>query len=418
MSWLRNVRFMDGPSDDTKHVRPRDADDGPAFRSLATPLHRASTVVFDDLDSFENRASRLYDGFSYGLYGTPTTRALEARIAELEGAKRALVLPSGLAAIALATLACAEAGASILYPDSMYGPAKDFLAQFLARFGVRARVYPPEIGGDVAAHLDASTRLVWVESPGSQTFEVQDVPAIVAAARARGVAVAADNTWASHLGFRPLEHGVDIAMQALSKHASGHGDLVMGSLAVSDEALFRRLKDSARLLGYGVSADDCALCERGLMTMPVRMRHAWATARKLLDRLSQSDEVARLLHPSLPGHPGHALWRRDHAGAAGVFGVVFHPAAREAQAAALAALKIFRIGASWGGVHSLVAPGDPRKGRMPLDWLPPGFYWRLSIGLESADDLMDDLGAALAVLRSARRTDGATDQFTLQGRKE
>jgi cysteine-S-conjugate beta-lyase len=395
---------MDDLGDDTKHVTPAREPDRGAFRSLSTPIRRASTVVFDDLDAFEGRAALLYDGFSYGLYGTPTSRALEERIATLEGAKRAIVVPSGLAAIALATLTFTGHGERVLYPDSMYGPAQEFFRGLLARFGVEARAYPPEIGGDIATHLDARVKLVWTESPGSQTFEVQDVPAIARAARARGALSATDNTWASHLGFRPLAHGVDIAMQALSKHAGGHGDLVMGSLAVAEEGLFRRLKDAARQLGYGVSADDCALCERGLMTMPVRLRHSWGTARHLIAYLSSRPDVRRILHPSVPSHPGHTIWRRDHDGAAGVFGVVLAPADRDAQRAGLAQMRAFRIGASWGGVHSLVAPGDPRRNRAPISWLPEGIYWRLSIGLEDEADLKRDLTAALDAIQERRRT--------------
>jgi cystathionine beta-lyase len=404
MSLFRILRRMTDRGEDTKHVAPGRDPDPAAFRSLTTPIRRASTVVFDDLDSFEARASRLYDGYSYGLYGTPTSRALEERIAALEGGSRAIMLPSGLAAIALATLSVVRSGDRVLFPDSMYGPAKEFFGGLLERLGVEAIPYPPEIGEAIAERLDDRVRMVWMESPGSQTFEVQDVPAIARAAKARGIVSAADNTWASHLGFRPLDHGVDIAMQALSKHAGGHGDLVMGSLAVADETLFRRLKDSARVLGYGVSADDCALCERGLMTMPLRLRHSWATARSLVAYLSSRPDVLRILHPSVPDHPGHAIWRRDHRGAAGVFGLLLPPADREAQRAGLAEMRTIKIGASWGGVHSLIAPGDPRRNRAPIPWLPEGIYWRLSIGLEDEADLRRDLAAALDTIQTRRQT--------------
>jgi cystathionine beta-lyase len=227
---------------------------------------------------------------------------------------------------------------------------------------------------------------------------VQDIGAIVMAAKAKNILVAADNTWASHLLFRPLDHGVDIAMQALSKHASGHGDLLMGSLTVRDEALFRRLKDVARFLGYGVSPDDCALCERGLKTMPVRMRHAATTAVEVIAWLNRRPQVVRVLHPAEPDHPGHDVWKRDFAGSAAVFGVIFKPCSRAAQAAALSALRLFQIGASWGGVHSLVAPSDPRKGRQFCSWLPDGPYWRLSIGLEDLSDIIADLERGFSAL--------------------
>ncbi len=362
------------------------------------PIERASTVVFDDLADFQARGDRLYDGFSYGLYGTPTSRRLEDHVALLEGGTRALLTPSGMAAMTLATLAFCRAGDRLLVPDTLYGPAKDVALRFLSSLGVETVVYDPRLDGEVAGLLGDRTRLVWVESPGSGTFEVQDLPAIATAAHAAGALVACDNTWASHLLFKPLAHGADISMQALSKHASGHGDLLMGSLAVTEEALFRRLKDTARFLGYGVSPDDCALCERGLMTMPVRMRQSASSAERVIAWLEQRPQVARILHPAQADHPGHEIWKRDFAGAPGVFAIVLDPACAAQQAQALKRMRLFRLGASWGGVHSLVAVNDPRKGRAPNDWLPPGPVWRLSIGLEDADDLIADLDRAFSIL--------------------
>jgi len=389
-------------SDDTSHVHPPERSNRP-FQAVAMPVERASTIVFDDLEAFEKRAERVYDGFSYGLYGTPTSRRLEDHIAQLEGAARALIVPSGMAALTLATMAVCRGGDKVLVPETLYGPARDMILRFLGPLGIAAQAYDPRLDAGIAELLDERTRLVWVESPGSATFEVQDVPAIVAAAHKAGALVAADNTWASHLLFKPLSHGVDISMQALSKHAGGHGDLLMGSLAVRDEALFRRLKDTARFLGYGVSPDDCALCERGLMTMPVRMRHAAGTALGVMSWLSGRPEIARILHPSLPEHPGHDIWKRDFAGSAAVFAFVLRPELASLQAQALRRMQLFRLGASWGGVHSLVAVSDPRKGRTSLDWLPRGPVWRLSIGLEALDDLLADLAQAFAVFAEAER---------------
>jgi cysteine-S-conjugate beta-lyase len=393
-------------SDDTSHIHPPERSREP-FRAVTIPVERASTVVFDDLDAFERRAERLYDGFSYGLYGTPTSRLLEDHIAQLEGGRRALVVPSGMAALTLATMAVCRGGDRVLAPETLYGPARDMMSRLLAPLGIETTLYDPCLDTGIASLLDTGTRLVWVESPGSGTFEVQDVPAIVAAARQAGALVAANNTWASHLLFKPLDHGVDISMQALSKHAGGHGDLLMGSLAVRDEALFRKLKDAARFLGYGVSPEDCALCERGLMTMPVRMRHAATTAADLMTWLSARPEVGRILHPALPDHPGHAVWKRDFAGAAAVFSIVLRPEFAPLQADALRRLELFKLGASWGGVHSLVAVNDPRKGRASLDWLPAGPIWRLSVGLEAAGDLIADLERALDHL-----TEGAKSLLT------
>lgn len=382
-------------SDDTSHIHPPERSRQP-FQAVAMPVERASTIVFDDLEAFETRAERVYDGFSYGLYGTPTSRLLEDHIAQLEGASRALVVPSGMAAMTLATMAVCKSGDRVLMPETLYGPARDMILRFLGPLGIAAQSYDPRLDAGIAELLDERTQLVWVESPGSGTFEVQDVPAIVAAAHKAGALVAADNTWASHLLFKPLAHGVDIAMQALSKHAGGHGDLLMGSLAVRDEGLFRRLKDTARFLGYGVSPEDCALCERGLMTMPVRMRHAAASAAEIVTRLSQRPEVVRILHPAVPDHPGHKVWQRDFAGAAAVFSIVLRPELAPLQGKILRRMRLFKLGASWGGVHSLIAVNDPRKGRASLDWLPSGPVWRLSIGLEAIEDLVADLEQAFA----------------------
>jgi len=397
-------------SDDTSHIHPPERSRQP-FQAVAMPVERASTIVFDDLEAFETRAERVYDGFSYGLYGTPTSRLLEDHIAQLEGASRALVVPSGMAALTLATMGVCKSGDRVLMPETLYGPARDMILRFLGPLGIAAQSYDPRLDAGIAELLDERTRLVWVESPGSGTFEVQDVPAIVAVAHKAGALIAADNTWASHLLFKPLAHGVDIAMQALSKHAGGHGDLLMGSLAVRDEALFRRLKDTARFLGYGVSPEDCALCERGLMTMPVRMRHAAASAAEIVTWLSQRPEVVQILHPAVPDHPGHKVWKRDFAGAAAVFSIVLRPDLAPLQGEVLRRMRLFKLGASWGGVHSLIAVNDPRKGRTSLDWLPSGPVWRLSIGLEALDDLIGDLERAFvpfAQFATATKTMGRT----------
>lgn len=394
--------------DDTAHIHPPRRSQEP-FQSLAMSVERASTVVFEDLEAFQNRIERLYDGFSYGLYGTPTSRRLEDHIAALEGATRALVVPSGMAAITLATMATCKGGDHVLIPETLYGPARDMAVRFLKPLGIEALSYDPRIGSEISNLLNQQTRLVWVESPGSATFEVQDIPAIATEAHKAGALVAADNTWASHLLFKPLEHGVDISMQALSKHVGGHGDLLMGSIAVRDEVLFRRLKDVARFLGYGVSPEDCALCERGLMTMPVRMRQADATAREILAWLASRPEVVQILHPSQPTHPGHEIWKRDFSGAAGVFSFVLRPDLAPYQAEAIERMRLFKLGASWGGVHSLIAVNDPRKGRTSLDWLKPGPVWRLSIGLEAADDLLTDLAQAFELFAEKQPSLAAHD---------
>ncbi|MGL4961378.1 MAG: cystathionine beta-lyase [Inquilinus sp.] len=385
---------------DTRHVHPPAA--APAeFESLVPPVHHVSTVIFDGVEAFERRHDRLYDGYSYGLYGTPTTRGLEDQIAFLEGASRALVTPSGQSAIVLACLACAAQGDHILMPESMYGPARAAANRLLHPLGITTIFYDPMIGGGIARMLDPKTRLVWVESPGSATFEVQDVPAIAAAAHAAGALVAADNTWATPILFSPLAHGADISVQSLSKYASGHSDLIMGSAAVRDEALFRRLKDASRQLGLGVGADDAFLCARGLKTLPLRLRHSGRSALDIVDRLLDRPEVLRILHPARPDHPGHDVWQRDFSGAAGVFSVVIRRVDAGTLDRAFKALRLFKIGASWGGAHSLVAPSDPRNGRTDLSWLPDGQLIRLSIGLEDVADLAADLDRFFAEISAA-----------------
>jgi cystathionine beta-lyase len=372
------------------------------FAALTAPVHRASTVVFPDAEGFEARGGQLYDGYSYGLYGTPTTRGLEDHLAALEGASRAIVLPSGLAAIAAATLACTAAGDRVLLPASLYGPARGMAGGLLARFGVEVVTYDPKLDAGIAALLDARTRLVWVESPGSATFEVQDVPLIARLCHARGALVAADNTWATPLGFAPLAHGVDISMGSLSKYAGGHSDLLMGSLAVTDMALFRRLKDTVRMLGYGVSGEDCFLVSRGLATLPMRLARSAETAARLMDHLAGRTAVVRLLHPSRPGHPGHDSFVRDFRGGAGLFGLVLRADVAPRLGRALGALRLFRLGASWGGAHSLIAPSDPRRGRDDLGWLPAGPYLRIAVGLEAFEDLAADLDRLFDALKAQR----------------
>ena len=393
--------------DETKYVAGPSASSA-GFEAVSTAVHRASTVVFPGLEAFEARGTQFYDGYAYGLYGTPTTRTLEARLAVLDGGTRAIVVPSGMAAISLVSLAVARPGHRVLMPECMYGPARDMALRFLAAFGIAVTLYDPRLTPTAAQLKEAS--LVWVESPGSVTLEVQDVLAIVKAAHAAGALVAADNTWATPLLFKPLVHGCDFAMQALSKYASGHGDVLMGSVVVRDEAHYRLLKDTARFLGYGVSGDDCALTLRGLATMPLRLRQSETTAKALMTWLAQQHAVESILHPSLPNHPGHAIWLRDFAGGVGVFSLILKPVVREKLIAAFDAFQVFKIGASWGGVGSLLAPSDPRQGRITLDWLPDGQLIRVSIGLEHLDDLVADFERAFAVLTTSRSKRRPNDQ--------
>jgi cysteine-S-conjugate beta-lyase len=347
------------------------------FKSLSTPLHRASTVLFDDADAFVRRAERKYDGYMYGLYATPTSEALAGCIAKREGAARAVLAPSGLAAIMLVNFAALKAGDHVLLAEAMYGPTRDAALKLLAPLGVEVGFYR-----DTPA-FRPNTRLVWVESPGTITMEMLDVPAIAAAARERGVLTAADNTWCSSLYFKPLAHRVDFSVEALTKFAGGHSDLLLGSVAVRDEALFRRLRDVQGLLGIGASADDCFLALRGLETLEIRLERQSAAARQIAQWLAAHPAVKRVLHPALPDDPGHRLWQRDCPGAGAVFSFRLRDASWEAARRFTDALRVFRIGASWGGTRSLVAV------------YKDGPTLRLSIGLESAGELISDLQTAL-----------------------
>jgi cystathionine beta-lyase len=366
------------------------------YASLSVATYRASTIVFDGPESYATRSSRGPDGYSYGLHGTPTSRTLEAQLTALEQGERTALLPSGQAAIAAVMLTTLLPGDHVLIPDSAYPPVRGFCVNYLAPRGIHHTVYDPMTGGNIAGLIDAQTRLVWVESPGSTTMEVQDIPAIAAAAHAKGALVGCDNTWATPLLFKPLNHGVDFSMQALTKYVGGHSDLLMGSVSVRDLALHRRLKDTMRMLGIGVSPDDCSLALRGLETMGVRLAHAGRTAFDFAQRIAALPMVARVLHPGLPGCPGHDVWRRDFSGASGVFSVVLRPTSTEAVTRALGGLKTFSIGASWGGTRSLIVPMPVTGDRIAVPWPDPTPLLRISVGLEDPEDLWADLAAVFS----------------------
>jgi cystathionine beta-lyase len=372
------------------------------FESLAVPVHRASTIVFPTVAAYQGRRGEIYDGFSYGLYGTPTSRELETRIARLEGAQRTLALPSGFAAIALTTLVAASPGQEVLFPDSTYDTVRPFAETFLAGLGIGARYYDPMAGARIAQLMTDATALVWVESPGSMTLEVQDVPAIVTAAHARRAKVAADNTWATPLRFKPLAHGVDFSVCALSKYVAGHSDVMMGSISLADVELYRRLKDYSRFLGLGVSADEASLVLRGLETLAIRMDRAAASAERLATWVARLPGVSEVRFPALPSSPGHDVFKRDFTGGAGLFSVFLEPWTRPALAEAIESLKLFAIGASWGGTRSLVAVLDHPPLRTVVPVAHSGPVVRFSIGLEDPDDLQTDLAAAFGRLAAVR----------------
>lgn len=364
------------------------------FSSLTEGVFRASTVTFDDLEAFASRRERFLDGYTYGLAGTPTHYALAARLAALEGAAHVALAPSGLAAIHLVNQCLLAPGDHVLISDSAYGPTRSNANEILARGGVAVEFYDPLIGAGIAGLLRPETRLVWCESPGSLTMEVQDVPAIVRTCRQRGVRVALDNTWASPLGFRAIAHGVDLSVQALTKHVAGHGDLLLGSIATNDAALYGCLRNVANLMGANVSPDDCALAMRGMVTLPVRLEAQSRSALAVAHWLRANPQVDWLAFPPLPGDPGHALWARDFTACGALMSFTLRADDWEAVRRFADALRVFRIGASFGGAHSLVAAYRDVGERHHRGLSRLRYLVRLSIGLEHADDLIADLSGA------------------------
>lgn len=366
-----------------------------AFASLVPPVWRASTVVFDSLDDFVNRRTRLPDGFSYGTTGTPTQRALETRIAELDGAAHCVVFPSGQAAICSALLALLKKGDHLLMTDAAYGLAKSFAVERLQALGIEVEFYPPRIGADIERLVRPNTRLIWLESPGTVTMEVEDVPAITAVARARGVLTAIDNTWASPLGFAALAHGVDLCIHACTKYMGGHSDVLMGSIATNDEGLYKSLRGLQSQMGLAVSPEDCFLVARGLDTMQVRMERQATSAQLIAERLAAHRLVRRMLFPALPGAPDHALWARDFKQSGCVLSLQLLDGPYDAYRALFGNLKLFSIGASWGGVRSIAAfyPAEELAKRNFCDVQGPVI--RLSIGLDDPQALLDELQGAL-----------------------
>lgn len=379
-------------------ITPKVKIDG--FDALGTAVYRGSTIVFPDAAAYANRGQRGPDGYSYGLYGTPTTRTLERKITELEQGYRTLLVSSGQAANAIAMLSLMKEGDSILIADTAYPPVRDFANNDLARFGITAAYYDPTSPEEVERLIDERTKIVWCESPGSTTMEVQDLPRIAEIAHRHGALVGCDNTWATPLNFKPLLHGADIVTEALTKYISGHSDVLMGSITVAAETHFQAIRSTMGRLGIGVSPDDASLVLRGMETLGVRMKHAHQGAMTAIAWLEQHPLVQRVLYPALPTSVGHDIWKRDFAGASGVFSVVLVPEAVEHVPAALDALKTFAIGASWGGTRSLVAPMPVKANRSATTWEGDDLILRLSIGLEAEEELMADLRRMMAAIEA------------------
>jgi cysteine-S-conjugate beta-lyase len=373
------------------------------FGIVNPPVYHASTIIFPSLKTLletrVDRAGGAFEGITYGREGTPTTRAFEEAITELEGGYRAVTLPCGLGAIASSLMAFLKAGDHLLMPDQLYGPARQFCDDVLAKFGVEVSYYDGVIGAGIAPLIKPNTAVVYLESPGSLTFEVQDVPAIAAAAHEAGAKVLMDNTWASPYLFRSFEHGVDVSIHAATKYIVGHSDVMLGTV-ITNEEMYLPVRTMAADLGHCAGPDDAYFALRGLRTLSVRLERHEKNALAVARWLQSRPEVARVLYPALPEDPGHALWKRDFLGASGLFGVVLKPAPKPAVYAMIDALDLFGIGSSWGGYESLILPTNPERGRTATRWAPEGPTLRLHIGLEDPQDLIEDLERGLHQLRT------------------
>ena len=360
------------------------------------PVYHASTIVAPTLAEFRERRTRRWelDVFTYGRQGSPTHQSLEVATAELLGGDRAVCMSSGLAAINAAMLAYLESGDHVLMVDTVYGPTRNFCENFLGRFNVSTTYYDPSIGQGIKDLIQDNTKIIYTESPGSLTFELQDIQAISDEAHKRGCIVIIDDTWSSGVFFKPFEHGVDVSVIAATKYIVGHSDVMMGIVTTTNEH-WQQVRQSASTLGANSGPDDVYLALRGLRTIGVRMRQHHENGLKLAKWLEGRPEVDRVLHPGLTSNPYHKLWKRDFSGACGLFGIVLKPYKENAIAAMLDGLKLYGMGASWGGFESLIIPASPKDYRTATDWGEKGQVLRVHAGLEDIDDLIDDLGAGL-----------------------
>src|SRR5579859_3025413 len=369
------------------------------FGAVNPPVYHASTILSRNMAEWEaKRAAPPFTGVRYGLHGTPGTFPLEELLATIEGGYRGMLMSSGLAAVTAPLQALLGAGDHCLMVDSCYGPARNFCEGILKKCGVETTYYDPLIGEGIARLMRPNTKVVYTESPGSLTFEVQDIPAIADVAHRHGAIVMMDNTWASPYLFRSFEHGVDVSIHAATKYIGGHSDVMLGAV-VTNEENWLPVRTMAADLGHCAGPDDVYLALRGLRTMSVRLERQQKNALTVARWLQTRPEVSRVLYPALPEDPGHALWKRDFLGAASLFGVVLRPAAQEAVYAMIDALDLFGIGASWGGFESLIQPNHPERIRTATRWQAEGPCLRLHIGLEDPEDLIADLAQGFARLR-------------------
>ncbi len=389
---------MDKPKPDTIVVN---AGRDPAANHgvVNPPVYHASTILFPTVEALHAAQKQRNPTKSrYGRYGTPTTFALEEAVCALEGGHHSIVVGSGVAAIVVALMAYVKSGDHVLMVDTVYGPSRRLCDTVLARFGVSTTYYDPGIGGGIATLIRDNTKVIFLESPGSLTFEMQDVPAIVAVAKARKITTVLDNTWATPLFFRPLSLGVDVSLLSATKYISGHSDLMMGILT-ANEAAYPALRRAADDFGAASGPDDCYMALRGLRTLSVRLQRHQETGLTLARWLKQRPEVARVLHPALPDDPGYPIWKRDYTGASGLFAIELKPVGEASVAAMLDGLEFYGMGYSWGGFESLALPSDPSAIRTATAWKDRGPLIRIHAGLEDPADLIADLEKGFARLR-------------------
>ncbi len=371
----------------------RDREQSQGFVNV--PPFRGSTVLYPDVAALKSQEQR----YTYGRHATPTTDALCAAWTDLSGAAGTVLVPSGVAAVAGALMTALSAGDHLLMTDAVYSPSRGFANKTLKRMGIETTYYDPEIGAGIESLMRPNTRAVLIESPGSQSFEIQDAPAIAAVAHAHGACVLMDNTWATPLFFPPYAHGVDISIESGTKYLSGHSDLLLGLIS-ANEAWFPALYRTVDQMGIPPGPEDVFLALRGMRSMELRLREAERQGLALARWLAARSEVLRVIHPALPDHPGHALWKRDFNGSSGLFSIILKPVSDAAVAAFLDGLELFGLGYSWGGYESLAVPFDCRSYRTATRWAPGGPAIRFSVGLEDIEDLKADLDRGFARMRA------------------